>query len=152
MSSGLEEFNKLLMDEMKRAYSEKAMEYATNPVNIGPMQDANGYASVADSHGDELALWLKVEDNVIKKATYFTKGCLTIKIAAGAITEMVTGKTLEDAMEITPKELREFIGKTPRKTWHCTVLAVDTLHEAIRNQVIMKAFGSEGNKVLKIDL
>lgn len=152
MSSGLEEFNKLLMEELQRAYSEKAIEYATNPVNVGPMEDANGYASVSDKHGDELSLWLKVEDNVIKKATYFTKGCLTIKIAAGAITEMVSGKNLEEAVGITPKMLRDFIGKTPRKTWHCTVLAVDALQEAIRNYAIMKVFGNQGNKIVKIDL
>lgn len=152
MSLGLEEFNKLILEEMKRAYSAKSIEYATNPVNIGPMEDANGYASIADSHGDELALWLKVEDNVIKKATFFTRGCLTIKVAASATTEMIKGKTLEQAMEITPKALRDFIGKTPRKTWHCTVLAVDTLREAIRNHVVMQVFGGKGNQVLKIDL
>lgn len=140
------------MEEMEKAYSEKAIEYVTNPVNTGPMEDASGYASVTDSHGDELVLWLRVEDNVIRKASFFTRGCLTIKIAAGAITDLVIGKTLEEAMAITPKNLRDFIGHTPRKTWHCTVLAVDTLREAIKNHVIMKVFGNSNNKVVQIDL
>ena len=152
MSSSLEEFNKLLMEEMEKAYSEKAIEYVTNPVNTGPMEDASGYSSVTDSHGDELVLWLRVEGNVIGKASFFTKGCLTIKIAAGAITDMVVGNTLEEAMEITPKDLRDFIGRTPRKTWHCTVLAVDALSAAIKNHIIMKVFNNPNNKVIQIDL
>ena len=152
MSSEFEEFNKLLMEEMKRAYSEKAIEYATDSRNVGVLEDANGSATLVDGHGDELTLWLKIEEEIIKKATFFTKGCLTIRIAAAALTETVPGKTIKEAMEITPKTLRDFIGKTPRKTWHCTVLAIDTLQEALQNYMIMTVFDKPGNKVIKIDL
>jgi NifU-like protein involved in Fe-S cluster formation len=152
MSSEFEEFNRLLMEEMKRVYSEKAIDYAISPKNIGPMDDANGYAAVADSRGDELHLWLKVENNIIKKVSFFTKGCLTIRIAASALTEMVPGKTLDEAMEIKPKAMRDFIGRTPRKTWHCTILAVEVLRMAIRNHVILKVFNNPNNETIKIDL
>jgi NifU-like protein involved in Fe-S cluster formation len=152
MSSEFEEFNRLLMEEMKRVYSEKAIDYGVSQKNIGPMDDANGYASVADTHGDELQLWLQVENNIIKKVSFFTKGCLTIRIAASALAEMVPGKTLDEAMGITPKALRDFIGRTPRKTWHCTVLAVDALRTAIRNHIILRVFNNPDNKIVQIDL
>jgi nitrogen fixation NifU-like protein len=152
MSSEFEEFNRLLEEEMKKAYSEKAVGYIANPKNMGPTEDANGYAEVSDSHGDELSLWLKIEDQTIKKASFFTKGCMTIRIAASGLTEMVRGKTLEEATEITPKALRDFIGRTPRKTWHCTNLAVEALKTAIRNHVILSVFNNPNNKTVQIDL
>jgi NifU-like protein involved in Fe-S cluster formation len=152
MASEFEEFNKLLEEEMKRSYSEKAIEYIANPKKMGPMEDTNGYAEVTDSHGDELHLWLKIKDQTIKKATFFTKGCITIKIAASALTEMLPGKTLEEAMEITPKALRDFIGRTPRKTWHCTSLAVGALRTAIQNHLVLQVFNNPNNKTVKIDL
>jgi NifU-like protein involved in Fe-S cluster formation len=152
MSLEFEEFNKLLQEEMKRSYSERAIEYVLNPKNLGPMEEANGYATVADSHGDELHIWLIIDDDRIKKASFFTKGCITIKIAGSAMTELVPGKTLEEAMGITPKTLRDFIGRTPRKTWHCTILAVDALRAAIRNHVIFSVFNNPNNKTVRIDL
>lgn len=152
MPSEFDEFNRLLMDDMKKVYSGKAIDYMTSPKNVGPVDGANGYVSLADSHGDELQLWLKVEDNIIEKASFFTRGCLTIRIAASAVTEMVQGKTLEEAMGITPKALRDFIGRTPRKTWHCTVLTVDALRTAIRNHIVLKVFGNPDNQVIQIDL
>ncbi len=152
MTSDFEEFNRLLAEEMKRSYSEKAIGYINEPKNREPMEDANGYATITDSHGDELHLWLRVEDDVIKKATFMTKGCLTIVVAASGLTELVKGKTVKEAMEITPKALRDFIGKTPRKTWHCTILAVNVLREALQNHVLMEVFGGTDFKVLKIDL
>lgn len=152
MSSEFEEFNKLLEEEMKKSYSAKAIEYIADPKNMGPMEDASGYAEVTDSHGDELYLWLKISDRTVSKATFFTKGCITIKIAASGLTEMLTGKTLEEAMKITPKALRDFIGRTPRKTWHCTNLAVEALGMAIRNYVILSVFNNPNNKTVKIDL
>ena len=139
-------------EEMKKSYSEKAIEYIASTKNMEPMEDASGYAEVTDSHGDELPLWLKIEGQTIKTATFFTRGCITIKIAASGLTEMLPGKTLEDAMGITPKALRDFIGRTPRKTWHYTNLAVEALGTAIRNHIILSVFNNPNNKTLQIDL
>jgi len=152
ISAEFAEFSRFLEEEMKKSYSERAAGYIANPKNLGPMEDANGYATVADSHGDELHIWLKIDDSTIKKASFFTKGCITIKIAGSAMTELVPGKTLEEAMEITPKALRDFIGRTPRKTWHCTILAVDALRAAIRNHIILSVFNNANNKTVQIDL
>jgi NifU-like protein involved in Fe-S cluster formation len=152
VSPALEEFNQLLREEMQKAYSEKAIEYFTNPQNLGPLDDASGYATVTDSHGDQLHLWLIIEDNRITGASYFTRGCISIKIAGGALTELVKGKTLEEAMEISPSILRHFIGRMPRQTWHCTNLAVAVLRDAIRNHVVLRVFINPENQIVQIDL
>jgi NifU-like protein involved in Fe-S cluster formation len=152
MSSEFEEFNRLLMEEMKKSYSERAIEYFSNPKNMEPMDDASGYAEVADSHGDELYFWIKMEGRTITKASFFTKGCITIKIAASGLTEMVLGKTIEEASAITPKALRDFIGRTPRKTWHCANLAIESLKTAIRNYAIISLFNNPKNRTVQIDL
>jgi NifU-like protein involved in Fe-S cluster formation len=151
-TDALAEFNQLLREEMKKAYSEKAIDYINNPRNLGPLDNASGYAAVTDEHGDELHLWLDITEERIKKASFFTRGCVTIKIAGSALTEMVGGKTLDEAMTISPKELRDYIGRTPRKTWHCTNLAVAVLREAIKNYVFRWVFGNQNQEIVRIDL
>ena len=121
------------MSRVPLPYSLKALELFRNPKNLGKMDDAT-VSAVAGSPacGDMIAFYLKVsKDEVIDKATFESYGCASNIATASITTEMVKGKTLEEALEISNKSVAEALGGLPKVKMHCSVLAEDALRAAI---------------------
>lgn len=115
-------------------YSDKVMEHFTNPRNVGEIQDANGVGQVGNpTCGDIMKIYIKVEDNIIQDVKFKTFGCGAAIATSSMVTEMVKGKTLEEALEITNQTVAEALDGLPPIKMHCSNLAADALHAAIED-------------------
>ena len=115
-------------------YTEKVMDHFSNPRNVGEIPDANGIGEVGNAKcGDIMRIYLKVKDNVIEDVKFKTFGCGAAIATSSMVTEMVIGKTLEDALEISNQAVAEVLGGLPPAKMHCSNLAADALHEAIKD-------------------
>lgn len=113
-------------------YSDKVMEHFTNPRNIGEIADADGLGEVGNPVcGDMMKFTIKVRDNRIEDVKYLTFGCGAAIAVSSMVSEMAKGKTLEDALKITNKQVAEELGGLPGNKLHCSNLGADALHRAI---------------------
>ena len=115
-------------------YSEKVIDHFTNPRNVGEIENADGVGEkVSSSCGDRMMVFLKVEDNIIKDIKFQTYGCGAAIASSSMMTELVVGKTIEEALVLTNDEVAEALDGLPAPKLHCSNLAADALHEAIKN-------------------
>jgi nitrogen fixation NifU-like protein len=115
-------------------YSEKVMDHFKNPRNVGEIDDADGVGEVGNaSCGDIMKIYLKVKDDVIEDVKFQTFGCGSAIATSSMVTEMVMGKTLEEAEAVTNKAVAEALDGLPPTKMHCSNLAADALHDAIKN-------------------
>jgi nitrogen fixation NifU-like protein len=115
-------------------YSEKVMDHFSNPRNVGEIENPDGVGEVGNaSCGDIMKIFLKIEDGVIKDIKFKTFGCGAAIATSSMVTEMAMGKTLEEAEELTNAAVAEALDGLPAQKMHCSNLAADALHEAIKN-------------------
>jgi nitrogen fixation NifU-like protein len=115
-------------------YSEKVMEHFRNPRNVGEIPDADGVGTVGNPVcGDVMAMYIKVKDNRIVDIKFKTFGCGAAVATSSMITELAKGKTLEEAMKISRSDVADSLGGLPPIKMHCSNLAADALHEAIKD-------------------
>ena len=126
----------------KSGYSEKAIEYFKNSVNVGIIEDADYVHEYTGSCGDTLQIYLKVNHGVIKDASFQYLGCPGAAASASAITNIAKRKTLEEAYKITEKDILKELEGLPESKFHCAKLAVTTLRGAIREYEALGPFKS----------
>jgi nitrogen fixation NifU-like protein len=115
-------------------YSDKVMDHFKNPRNVGEMPGADAVGEVGNpSCGDIMKIYLKVKDGVIEDITFQTFGCGAAIATSSMVTEMVKGKTLAEAEAISNKAVAEALGGLPPVKMHCSNLAADAVHAAIKN-------------------
>ena len=115
-------------------YTEKVMDFFMNPRNVGEIKDANGVGTVGNPVcGDVMRLYLKIEDNKIVDAKFKTFGCVAAISTSSMVTELIKGKTVDEALELTNKAVTQALGGLPKKKLHCSVLAEQALKEAIKD-------------------
>ncbi|MFH1782940.1 MAG: Fe-S cluster assembly scaffold protein NifU [Candidatus Omnitrophota bacterium] len=115
-------------------YSEKVMEHFKNPRNVGEIKDADGIGNVGNPVcGDIMRLYIKVEDGLIKDAKFKTFGCGAAIATSSMVTELVIGKTIEEALKISNRAVAEALGGLPSVKMHCSVLAEQALRSAIED-------------------
>ncbi|HHV62886.1 MAG TPA: Fe-S cluster assembly scaffold protein NifU [Firmicutes bacterium] len=115
-------------------YSEKVMDHFTNPRNVGEIPDADGIGMVGNPVcGDVMKLFIKVDGGRIADVKFKTFGCGAAIATSSMVTELVKGKTLEEAMTISNKAVAEALDGLPANKMHCSNLAADALHAAIRD-------------------
>ncbi|WP_156276054.1 Fe-S cluster assembly scaffold protein NifU [Neomoorella glycerini] len=115
-------------------YSEKVMDHFTNPRNVGEIENASGVGEVGNPVcGDIMRLYIQVEDGIIKDVKFKTFGCGAAIATSSMVTEMVKGKTIEEALQITNKAVAEALDGLPAQKMHCSNLAADALHKAIED-------------------
>ncbi|SDE59680.1 Fe-S cluster assembly scaffold protein NifU [Sporomusa acidovorans] len=120
-------------------YNEKVMDHFSNPRNVGEIKDANGIGEVGNSKcGDIMRIYLQVEDDIIKDVKFKTFGCGAAIATSSMVTEMVKGKRLDEALEISNQAVAEALGGLPPAKMHCSNLAADALHEAIKDYIAKK--------------
>lgn len=120
-------------------YSEKVMDHFANPRNVGEIPDANGIGEVGNAKcGDIMKIFLKVEDNIIKDVKFKTFGCGAAIATSSMVTELVMGKTLEEALKVTNQAVADALDGLPPVKMHCSNLAADAMHEAIKDYMNKK--------------
>lgn len=115
-------------------YNKKVIEHFKNPKNMGAMKDADAVGQVGNPVcGDILKLYIKVENDKIKKISFETLGCAAAIAVSSVITQMAKGKTLKDALGITKEDVAKKLGSLPSFKMHCSNLAAQALKEAVKN-------------------
>ena len=115
-------------------YTDKVMDHFRNPRNVGEIEDANGIGEVGNAKcGDIMRVYLKVEDNIIQDVKFQTFGCGSAIASSSMATEMIKGKTLEEAWELSNKAVAEALDGLPPVKMHCSVLAEEAIHKAIND-------------------
>jgi len=115
-------------------YTEKVMDHFTNPRNVGELENANGVGEVGNAKcGDIMRIYLDIEGDIIKDVKFKTFGCGAAVATSSMVTEMVKGKTIDEAMVISNAAVAEALGGLPETKMHCSNLAADALHKAIKN-------------------
>jgi len=115
-------------------YSEKVMQHFLNPHNVGELPDANGVGNVGNPIcGDIMRLYIKVEADRIVDVRFKTFGCGAAIATSSMVTDLVKGKTLEEALQISNQAVAEALGGLPKIKMHCSVLAEEALKAAIED-------------------
>lgn len=115
-------------------YSEKVMDHFKNPRNVGEIENADGVGEVGNAAcGDIMKLTIKVEDNKIANVKFKTFGCGAAIATSSMVTELVKGKSLDEAENISNATVAEALDGLPPVKMHCSNLAADALHAAIEN-------------------
>ena len=145
-------------------YTEKLKDHFTNPRNVGTIESPDGVGEVGSlACGDALKFMFKLDDHKkIKEAKFQTFGCASAIASASALTEMVIGKTLEEAAEITNQEIAKYLGGLPEEKMHCSVMGKEALEAAIaqaqgkdiktelEGEVICKCFGITDKEIDRV--
>lgn len=115
-------------------YSEKVMDHFMNPRNVGEIPDADGVGMEGNpTCGDVMKIYIKVENGRIVDAKFKTFGCGASIAVSSMVTEMVKGKTLEEALQISKETVAEALGGLPPQKMHCSNLGADALRKAIED-------------------
>lgn len=123
-------------------YSDKVMDHFSNPRNVGEIENPDGEGSVGNpTCGDIMKLTIRVENDRIADAKFKTFGCGAAIATSSMVTEMVKGKTIEEALKISNKAVAEALDGLPPQKMHCSVLAEEALQKAIEDY-----FGKQENK------
>lgn len=113
-------------------YSEKVIDHFTNPRNVGEIENADGIGEVGNPVcGDIMKIYLKIENDVIIDAKFKTFGCAAAIATSSITTELIKGKTIEDALKLSNRVVVEALDGLPEVKLHCSVLAEETLQRAI---------------------
>ena len=128
-------------------YSEKVMEHFKNPRNVGEIENPDGVGRVGNPVcGDVMELYIKVNDATIVDAKFKTFGCGAAIATSSIVTEMVKGKSIEEALKISNKAVAEALDGLPPVKIHCSVLAEDALKSAIENYLSKSKGRGRGQK------
>lgn len=115
-------------------YSDKVMEHFYSPRNVGILGDANGIGEAGDPNcGDIMKIYIKVVNNIIKSVKFKAFGCGSAIASSSIATELIKGKTTEEAWKLTNKSVIDALEGLPNSKVHCSVLAEQTIHNAINN-------------------
>lgn len=115
-------------------YSDKVLDHFSNPRNVGELENANGVGTVGNAKcGDIMQIFLDIEDDIIKDVKFKTFGCGAAVATSSMVTEMVKGKTVEEAMNVTNAAVAEALDGLPPVKMHCSNLAADAVHAAIKD-------------------
>lgn len=122
------------MTEVSSLYSETVMEHFRNPRNVGDMENPDGTGHVGNPVcGDIMELYIRVNNNIITDAKFKTFGCGAAIATSSMVTELVKGKSIEEALEISNRAVAEALGGLPPVKMHCSVLAEEALQAAIND-------------------
>lgn len=115
-------------------YSEKVIDHFLNPRNVGEIPDADGVGEVGNSRcGDIMKMYLKISGGIIIDAKFKTFGCAAAIATSSVATELIKGKTIEEALKITNKDVIDYLGELPPVKIHCSLLAEQSIKAAIKD-------------------
>ena len=120
-------------------YSKKVMEHFMNPRNVGTIENPDGYGKVGNPVcGDLMEMYIKVKDDIITDIKFQTFGCGSAIATSSMVTELAKGKHADEAMEITRGDVASELDGLPPQKMHCSNLAADALHEAVKDYMSKK--------------
>lgn len=139
-------------------YTEKVMDHFMHPRNVGEIEDASGVGTVGNAKcGDIMRIYLDIDENqVVRDAKFKTFGCGAAIATSSMATEMIIGKTIQEALEVTNKAVMEALGGLPPVKVHCSLLAEQAVHAALwdyakKNGIVIEGLKPPVNDVDELD-
>ncbi|MGQ9546370.1 MAG: iron-sulfur cluster assembly scaffold protein [Dehalococcoidia bacterium] len=132
------ELEQAIMEDMRRVYSEKTIDHFLNPRNLGEIPNPDGFGRITGPCGDTMEISLKVTDDRILNASFWTDGCGTTIASGSMVTELAKGKTISEALKVSQQDVLDALGGLPEDSLHCALLAANTLKEAIKDYLAFK--------------
>lgn len=115
-------------------YNKRVMELFTNPINVGEIKNASGVGEVGNPVcGDIMRMYLSIENNTIRDAKFKTFGCAAAIVSSSIATQLIIGKTVEEALKVTNDQILKEMGEIPSQKIHCSVLAEEAIYEAVQD-------------------
>ena len=134
-------------------YTEKVMDHFSQPRNVGTIENPDGYGKVGNaSCGDVMEIFLKIEDDIVTDVKFRTFGCAAAIATSSMATEMVIGKDVNEALEITNKAVAEALDGLPPVKVHCSLLAEEAIHAALWDYAEKNGIKIEGLEKPKTDI
>ena len=119
-------------------YPEHIIALAKDPKHFGRMNDPTSCACIKGPCGDEMEFYLVITDRIIKQVKFYTKGCIATVVCGSMTAEFALGKSIDQALGISPKEIIDALSGLPKEHCHCSILAVSTLYRAIVDYLFKK--------------
>ena len=139
-------------------YTEKVMDHFMHPRNVGEIENASGVGTVGNAKcGDIMRIYLDIDENqVVRDAKFKTFGCGAALATSSMATEMIIGKTIQEALEVTNKAVMEALGGLPPVKVHCSLLAEQAVHAALwdyakKNNIVIEGLKPPVNDVDELD-
>ncbi len=121
-----------------KLYTEKLINHALHPRNMGTIENADGYAKITGPCGDTMEVWLNVRNDKISDISFMTDGCGTSITSGSMMTTLAHGKSIGEAAKISQKDILDALGGMPEESQHCALLAANTLKKAISDCLIAR--------------
>ena len=133
-------------------YSEKVMDHLMHPRNVGIIEDADGIGEVGNAKcGDIMKIYLKIENETIVDVKFETFGCGSAIASSSMATEMIMGKSIHEAMELTNKAVAEALDGLPAHKLHCSVLAEEAIKNALKDYFDRNGIAYDADKFVELD-
>lgn len=138
-------------------YTEKVMDHFSNPRNMGEIENADGVGTVGNAKcGDIMRIYLKIEDGIVEDVKFKTFGCGAAIATSSMATELVKGKSVQEALEVTNKAVMEALDGLPRAKVHCSLLAEEALHAALwdyaqKNNIVIEGLEEPKEDIHELD-
>lgn len=123
---------------MQGVYTEMVIDHALHPRNFGSLPGADGFASFTSASADNIKMWLRLRDDRIIEASFWTDGCAATIASLSMITELARGQTVTEAMLIGQQDVLRALGGLPEGNVHCAIQAVSVLKDALRDYQVVK--------------
>ena len=134
-------------------YSDKVMDHFMHPRNVGEMEDASCTGTVGNAKcGDIMKIYLKIEDGIIKDAKFKTFGCGSAIATSSMATEMIIGKSVDEALTLSNKAVAEALDGLPANKMHCSLLAEQAVKAAIKEYYVKNNLLNDSNRAMFADL
>ncbi len=128
-------------------YTKKVMDHFMNPRNVGTIENADGYGKVGNPVcGDLMEMYIKVKEDVITDIKFQTFGCGSAIATSSMVTELAKGKHVDEALKITRGDVASELDGLPPQKMHCSNLAADALHEAVKDYLNKKEGSAKGGE------
>lgn len=138
VGNSFKELEESVMQDMLKTYSEEAIDHFLNPRNLGQIESPDGFGRVTGPCGDTMEIYLRVNGGRITNATFLTDGCGP-SIASGSMaTELIKGKSIVEAQNISQDNILNALGGLPEESQHCALLAANALKETVRDYLAFK--------------
>ena len=118
------------------SYPDHIIKLAKNPKNFGRMNDPTASAVVKGPCGDEIEIYLVIENGIISEIKYYTDGCISTVVCGEIVAQLAHGKHIDDALGISPKDVKAMLKGLPESQSHCSILAVSALYRAIADYLL----------------
>lgn len=138
VGNSFKELEESVMQDMLKTYSEEAIDHFLNPRNLGQIESPDGFGRVTGPCGDTMEIYLRINGGMITNATFLTDGCGP-SIASGSMaTELIKGKSIVEAQNISQDNILNALGGLPEESQHCALLAANTFTDAVRDYLAFK--------------